>query len=119
MCIRDRVEWVHAETLVHSGGIGQEASQGSLKDNAKVHHPVAHALLEDRKTSGLTDDQISPLDDNNGDKEGSVASVLQALPVMVGPFLSIGVSKIIDSLRIPEPPQSQRDPLARIHSQPR
>ncbi len=42
-----------------------------------------HALLEDRVPPGLTDDQISPLDDDDADEEGSVARELHDLPLLI------------------------------------
>ena len=44
---------------------------------------VPHSLLEDRVPSGLADDEICPLDHHDGDEEGSLAGVLQDLPVSI------------------------------------
>ena len=43
-----------------------------------------HALLEERQSSCLTDDQISPLHNHNRDEESCVAGVLQLLTLGVG-----------------------------------
>lgn len=43
-----------------------------------------HALLEDRVSPGLTDDQIGPLHNDNADKECRVAGKLNDLPLLVG-----------------------------------
>ena len=75
------VERVHPETLVHARTVGEEDGQAGLEDQAKVHEPVLHALLEHGQLPGLADDEIGPLDDDDGDKEGGVAGVLQDLPV--------------------------------------
>lgn len=48
------------------------------------HHRLVnslHALLEQGQTAGLTDDQVSPLNDDNGHKECCMAGVLQLLPL--------------------------------------
>jgi len=44
---------------------------------------VHHALMNDRVTSGLTDDEISPLNDHDRHKERRVTRVLQRLPLSV------------------------------------
>jgi len=95
------VQWVHSETLVHAWGVAQEGCESSLKDKAKVQEVVLHALLEYRVHTGLANDEISPLDNDNGHEEGSVASVLKDFPIPVGPFLTKGIFQVIDSLRIP------------------
>lgn len=59
------VQRVHSQTLVHTGAVGQERCQHSLKDESKVHEPILHALLEHRVLPCLTDNEISPLDNNN------------------------------------------------------
>ena len=45
---------------------------------------LLHSLLEKWESSGLTDDQISPLYYDDGHKESCVACVLQLLPLVVG-----------------------------------
>lgn len=45
---------------------------------------LLHPLLEDRVSSGLTNDQVCPLHDHNADKEGCMASELHYLPLFVG-----------------------------------
>ena len=42
--------------------VDEECSTGCLKDEAKVEHPVVHALLEDGEDAGLADDHVRPLD---------------------------------------------------------
>ena len=91
------LERVHPKTLVHARSVGQESGQSSLEKETKVEDPVGHALLEDRELASLTNDEISPLDNDNGDKEGSVASVLKDLSVPVGPLLAVGIFQVIDS----------------------
>lgn len=78
------LEWVHAQTLVHAGAVGEECSQRRLEDEAKVQRPVAHSLVHDRVTSGLADDQIGPLHHHNRHEERGVAGELEALAVPVG-----------------------------------
>ena len=55
---------VHLQSLVHAGSVGQEGCQEGFKYEAKVHHPVLHALLEHRKLPCLANDQVGPLNDN-------------------------------------------------------
>lgn len=45
---------------------------------------LLHSLLEDRVSSGLTNDQVCPLHNHNADKEGSMASELHYFPLFVG-----------------------------------
>ena len=45
---------------------------------------LQHPLVDDGVSASLTDAQISPLDDDNGDKEGGVASVLKHLTLGIG-----------------------------------
>lgn len=39
----------------------QKDSQASLKDERKVKVPVGHSLVDDGKNTGLANDQVSPL----------------------------------------------------------
>ena len=95
------VQRVHPKTLVHARGVGQESGQNGLEYEAKVHEVVLHPLLEHGVLPGLTDDEIGPLHDHDRDEEGGVASVLEDLPVGIGPLLTIGVLQIVDSSRVP------------------
>lgn len=45
---------------------------------------LLHALLKEGVPPGLADDEISPLYDNDADKEAGVAGVLHDLPLLVG-----------------------------------
>ena len=83
------VQRVHPQTLVHARSVGQEGGQTGLEKETEVEEMILHSLLEDGVLSGLTDDEIGPLDHHDGDEEGSVAGVLQDLPVGVGPFLAV------------------------------
>ena len=44
------------------GEVDEGGGADSLKDEAKVEHPVVHSLLEDGEDSGLADDDVRPLD---------------------------------------------------------
>ena len=90
------LERVHLQSLVHARGVGHEGGQAGLEDQTKVENPVGHALSEDGILSGLADDQVSPLYDDNGDKERGVAGVLEDLAVPVSPLLMIRIFKIVD-----------------------
>ena len=82
-------ERVHTKTFVHSWSVAKDDSQKSLEAETKVHEPILHSLLEYGVHSCLTNDEISPLYNDNGDKESRVTSVLKDLSVFVGPFLTI------------------------------
>ena len=86
---------VHSQSLVHARGVGQESGQKGFEDKTKVHETVLHSLLEHRVLPGLTNDEISPLYNDDGHKEGSMASVLKALSILVGPLLTIGILQIV------------------------
>ena len=102
------LQGVHPQALVHARGVGEDAGKGRLEEESKVHEVVLHALLEHRELPGLADDEIGPLDDHDGDEEGSVASVLQLLPVSVGPLLPVRIFQVVHSLRVPFSPQTEQ-----------
>lgn len=56
------------------------------KEESTLHGQadLLHPLLEDRVSSGLTNDQVCPLHDHNADKEGCMASELHYLPLFIG-----------------------------------
>lgn len=121
----DLLQWIHAETLVHSGCVWEDGGQDGFEYETEVQSPVSHSLVEDGITASLTNDDISPLHDDNWYEESGVACELQCLTVSVGlkwelrkkyeifckifdpeksiayPFLSIRVSQIVDGLRVP------------------
>ena len=74
---------IHPQPLVHAWTIGEKGGQECLEAEAKVEHPVLHPLLEHAVLPRLADDQVRPLDDHDWDKEGSVAGVLEDLPIPV------------------------------------
>ena len=43
-----------------------------------------HSLVDDGVSPGLADHQVSPLYDDNGDKEGGMAGVLEHLTLGIG-----------------------------------
>lgn len=59
-----------------------EETSTAQRDRAFLHS--LHALLEDGVPPGLTDDQISPLHNDNADEEGCVAGELHDLSLLVG-----------------------------------
>lgn len=78
------LEWEHAQALVHAGRIREDRSQYRLEHETEVERPVSHALVENRVTTGLANDQIGPLDDDDRDEERGVAGELERLAVTVG-----------------------------------
>merc|ERR1739838_133461 len=99
---------VHPQTLIHSGRVREDGSKNCFEDEAKVHEVILHALLEHRVLPCLADDQIGPLDNNDGDEEGGVAGVLQDLPVGVGPLLAVGVGQIVHCNGVPGPAEPKQ-----------
>merc|ERR1719483_342420 len=83
------LERVHPQALVHAWGVGKEGSKDGLENEAKVHGVILHALLEYGVLPRLTDDEIGPLYNHDGDEEGSVASILKNLTVSICPLLTI------------------------------
>lgn len=45
---------------------------------------LPHALLDDRVTPCLADDDVRPLHDDDADEERGVAGVLKNLPLVIG-----------------------------------
>lgn len=78
------LQWVHAQTLVHARRVGQDGSQYRFEHETKVEGPVSHALVENRVTASLTDDQIGPLYDDDRHEERGVAGELEGLAIAVG-----------------------------------
>lgn len=94
-------ETVHPETIVKSGAVAHEPGKGGFEDKTEVEGPVGHSLLDDGVTTGLGDDQISPLYNDNGDEVSSLAGVFQDLAVGIGPLLSVGVPDVVVGTGIP------------------
>merc|ERR1719219_198684 len=102
------LQWVHPQALVHPGGVGEEGGETGLEDQAEVEEVILHSLLEHGVLPRLTDDEVCPLDNNNGDKEGRVTGVLQDLPVGVGPLLPVGVLQVVHGMGVPRSPQTKQ-----------
>merc|ERR1711975_63925 len=101
------LQGVHPQALVHAGRVGQDGGEEGLEAETEVHEVVLHALLEHGVLPGLANDQVGPLHDDDGDEEGGVAGVLEDLPVCVRPLLPVRVFKVVHSLRVPGPSQTQ------------
>lgn len=78
------LEWSESQCSLYTWSVGKECSKTSLKEQAKIQHPICHSLVEDRQSSCLADDQISPLYDDNCDKKCSVAGQLKLFALVVG-----------------------------------
>lgn len=70
--------------MVETRSVDKKAGQSCLEEKAKRHVVVRYSLVEDWILSCLADQQVSPLYNNDADKEGSVACVLQLFPSIVG-----------------------------------
>lgn len=95
------IHWSQTKTVVETRCVLEEGGKGCLKEQTEVEEPVGHSLLEDRQLSGLGNDDISPLDDNDGDEEGCVAGQLKIFALDVGPLLSIGILDCIVFVIVP------------------
>ena len=102
------LQWVHPQALVHPGCVGEEGGETGLEHQAEVEEVIFHSLLEHGVLPRLTDDEVCPLDNNNGDKEGRVAGVLQDLSVGVRPLLTVGVLQVVHSMGVPRSPQTEQ-----------
>jgi len=95
------LEWVHAQALVHARSVGEEGGQSRFEEDAKVEDVVAHSLVNERVAARLANDQIGPLDDDDRDEEGRVASVLELFASIVSPFLAVRIFQVVDGARVP------------------
>ena len=121
----DLPQGVHAQPLGHTGRVAKKRGQRGLKEETKGQVMIPHALIKSRRVTSkrattskvnnadgrylledtvlarLTYHQIGPLDNHNGHKESSVASVLETLALRECPLLAVAVFQIIDSCRVP------------------
>ena len=82
---------VHSKNI-SSGSVGQESCEDRFFDEAVDENSVLQdSLLEERKSSGLANDHISPLDDDDRGEEHGVASELEDLSLRVRPLLPVGI----------------------------
>jgi hypothetical protein len=101
----DRVD---VKSHAHAGGVAEKRGQSDLEDDGEVEEPVGHPVLEERKASGLADDQLGNLNDDDGDKEGRLASVFQLLAVVVRPLLAVRILDVVDHVRVPSISDAQK-----------
>jgi len=94
-------ERVHTQPLVEARAVAQEGGQRRLEEDAERQVVVLHALLEEGEATGLADDDVGPLHDDDGDEEGCVARVLKLLALGVRPFLAVGILEVVDPARVP------------------
>ena len=95
------LKWVHSKHGVSSWAVSEEGSQESLLHETSDEDLVLHSLLEDGESSGLADEDIGPLDDDDSGEEHSVASELDDLSLRVSPLLTVGILKSHTSLVVP------------------
>lgn len=74
----------HPQTMLQAGAVGQEAGQSGLEEETEREMVIPHALVNDRIATGLADNQICPLHNDDGHEEGGVTRVLQSLPLPIG-----------------------------------
>ena len=92
---------VHIQAFIEIRRVAKSGSQDRFEDQAEVQHVVArdkrrvcqrvndepvdlrHALLKEGISTCLTDDQISPLNDDNGDEESRVTRVFECFTLLV------------------------------------
>ena len=91
----ERVDGAGGEDSVEEWHVAQQQGEDSLGQETKVHEAVAHTLLQDRKLTGLGDEQIGPLHDNNGDEVGGLGRGQHIeLDVVVAPELQLAVPPV-------------------------
>lgn len=95
------LEWVHSKHSVSSWAVSEEGSQESLLHKTGDEDLVLHSLLEDGESSGLADEDIGPLDDDDSGEEHSVASELDDFSLRVSPLLTVGILKSHTGLVVP------------------
>ena len=64
---------------VHAGTVAEEERDDRLDDHADGQHGVVHALGADRVATGLADDQVGALADDDATEVGRLAHCLQVL----------------------------------------
>lgn len=74
---------IHTETIIQTWAITQECCQNGFENKTKVEGPVAHSLLDKGVTTGLGNDQICPLHDDNSNEVSSLACIFQNLTVSI------------------------------------
>ena len=60
------------EGVLESRHVAQPGAEEGLEEETEVHDGVAHALGAEGQPPGLTDEKISPLDDDDGDEVGTL-----------------------------------------------
>ena len=88
------LEWVHSKHGVSSWAVSEEGSQKSFFHKTGDEDLVLHSLLEDGQSSGLADEDISPLDDDDSCEEHGVASELDDLSLRISPLLTLSLIHI-------------------------
>merc|ERR1712037_806789 len=78
------LEWVHSKHGVSSWAVSEEGLQKSGDEDL-----VLHSLLEDGQSSGLANEDIGPLDDDDSGEEHGVASELDDLSLRISPLLTV------------------------------
>jgi len=100
------LEWVHSKHGVSSWAVSEEGSQKSFLHKTGDEDLVLHSLLEDGQSSGLADEDISPLDDDDSCEEHGVASELDDLSLRISPLLTVGILESHASLVVPADSES-------------
>mmetsp|Transcript_17079 Transcript_17079/g.20564 ORF Transcript_17079/g.20564 Transcript_17079/m.20564 type:complete len:220 (-) Transcript_17079:3109-3768(-) len=66
----ERSQRTGTEDLVEWGNVQEHASKSSLEAKTEVHEAVLHTLFKERQLTGLGDQQVSPLHNNDGNEVG-------------------------------------------------
>ena len=105
------LDGVHSQHGVGAGAVGEEGGQAGLLQQTGNHDLVLHALLEDGQAARLADQQVGPLDNDDGGEEHGVAGELDDLALRVGPLLAVRVDQVVVVLVVPV--DAEADQVAR------
>lgn len=87
-----------SEHVVQERNVAKESNQSGLEEQTEVRVLVHHTLLRDRQVSGLANEQVRPLNANNGDKVTSLSISESLGGVANGGAGDVGVSVEGESL---------------------
>merc|ERR1719223_460263 len=72
-----------AKYLAKTRSVAQERAEHQREEETEVKHSVRHALVEHGEGARLADSHIGPLDNNDGNEEGTLGMTKSAPPVSV------------------------------------
>ena len=64
-----------SEGIAQTGCVTQDSRKDGLEHKTEVHDRVAHSLVADGEPAGLADQQVSPLNNNDGNEVRALSMV--------------------------------------------